>query len=83
MLYSFKSKKDLYEFGREIDKIMTHHNLPLQITFSTSEAHHFNLSEDHAEETVLGYKWDKVKDVIIPDVIISHVTLVLLRKESF
>ena len=72
MLFSFRSKKDLYEVGREIDKIMYLHNFPLQIMFSTSEPNHFNFAEDQAEETNLGYKWDKKNNLIIPDVTISH-----------
>ena len=72
LLYSFSSKEDLYKVGHEINKIMVQHNLPLQIPFSTSQAHHYNFFLDHSEETVLGYKWIKSGDLIIPDIIISH-----------
>ena len=68
LLYSFSSKEDLYKVGHEINKIMVQHNLPLQIPFSTSQAHHYNFFLDHSEETVLGYRWIKSEDLIIPDI---------------
>ena len=40
LLYSFRSKEELYKVGYEINRIMTQHNFPLQIPFSTSQAHH-------------------------------------------
>ena len=51
---------------------MDMHSLNLQIPFSTSKDDHYNFSRDHEQEVILGYNWDKVKDVLYPHTIISH-----------
>ena len=71
-LYSFKSKKTLHEIGFEIDIIMTLHNLNLQLPFSTCQTDHYDFKRDHPHEVILGYSWDKIKDVLSPHTTISH-----------
>ena len=71
-LYSFSTKEALYKVGFEIDKVMTTHNLNLQLPFSTTQQDHYNFETDHSSEVVLGYEWDKVLDQILPHTIISH-----------
>ena len=48
------------------------HNLNLQLPFSTSKSDHYDFSRDHEHEVILGYNWDKTKDVLYPHTIISH-----------
>ena len=78
-LYSFKSKETLPKIGFEICRVMDMRSLNLQIPFSTSKDDHYNFSRDHEQEVILGYNWDKVKDVLYPHTIISvsytHLTL--------
>ena len=51
---------------------MEMHSLNLQIPFSTTKDDHFDFEKDHDEEVILGYHWDKVKDVMHPHTVISH-----------
>ena len=72
LIYSFKTKDQLYKIGTEIDRIMTLHNLPLQLKFSTNQANHFDFASDHPEEVLPGYNWDKKAITLIPNIVISH-----------
>ena len=71
-LYSFRTKESLHKVGFEIDKVMTAHNLHLQLPFSTTQQDHYNFEVDHCNEVVLGCEWDKVLDQLLPHTVISH-----------
>ena len=47
---------------------MNKFNLPLQIKYSTIEAAHPDWQADVPQESLLGYRWSKCTDEIIPQI---------------
>ena len=47
---------------------MNRFNLPLQIKYSTIEEEHPDWDADVPQETLLGYRWSKRTDEIIPNI---------------
>ena len=68
MLASVRTREELEELGEEVYQLMNKFNLPLQIKYSTTEKEHPDWSSDVPLETLLGYRWCKVKDEILPNV---------------
>ena len=68
MLASVRSKEELVMLGEEVHRLMCKFSLPLQIRYATSKEVHPDWLADVPQETLLGYRWNKVTDEIIPQV---------------
>ena len=68
MLASVRSKEELETLGEEVHRLMCKFSLPLQIRYATSKEVHPDWLADVPQETLLGYRWNKVTDEIIPQV---------------
>ena len=68
MLTSVRTEEELVALGEEVHNLMNKFNLPLQIKYSTIKEVHPNWEADIPQETLLGYRWDKITDQIIPNI---------------
>ena len=67
MLASVRTREELEVLGEEVYQLMNRFNLPLQIKYSTTEKEHPDWSSDVPLETLLGYRWCKHEDEILPN----------------
>ena len=51
---------------------MNKYNLPLQLRYSTTKEEHPDWESDVPQEILLGYRWDKILDELIPNLEITH-----------
>merc|ERR1711867_301384 len=72
MLNSFRTQQELEFVGEEIFKLMEKYNLPLQMKFSSIERAHPDWEADTPVETLMGYRWNKRTDHIIPSISLTR-----------
>ena len=72
LLSSFRTQQELETVGEEIFKLMEKHNLPLQMKFSSIEKAHPDWEADTPVETLMGYRWNKRTDHIIPSISLTR-----------